>query len=103
MIQRWKFQALGKIAEVQSGGTPLRSQSEYWSGEIPWYSSGELNDAFTRPSKDFITQKGLEGSNAKIFPKGSLLIGVPVHRGWREAWRTDSVRKWKRHHRFEQN
>jgi type I restriction enzyme, S subunit len=76
MIQRWKFQALGEIAEVQSGGTPLRSQNEYWSGEIPWYSSGELNDAFTRPSKDFITQKGLEGSNAKIFPKGSLLIGM---------------------------
>jgi type I restriction enzyme, S subunit len=75
-MQRWKFQALGKIAEVQSGGTPLRSKNEYWSGEIPWYSSGELNETFTRPSKDFITQKGLEGSNAKLFPKGSLLIGM---------------------------
>jgi type I restriction enzyme, S subunit len=75
-MKGWKFQALGKIAEVQSGGTPLRSKNEYWSGEIPWYSSGELNETFTRPSKDFITQKGLEGSNAKLFPKGSLLIGM---------------------------
>jgi type I restriction enzyme, S subunit len=75
-MEKWKFKTLGEIAEVQSGGTPLRSRKEYWSGEISWYSSGELNETFTQSSKDFITQMGLEESNAKLFPKGSLLIGM---------------------------
>lgn len=72
----WQLKSLGKIAEVQSGGTPLKSRKEYWSGDIPWYSSGELNEMFTDASKSLITEKGLEESNAKLFPKGSLLIGM---------------------------
>lgn len=75
-MQGWKLKTLGEVAEVQSGGTPLRSHNEYWSGNISWYSSGELNETFTKASKDLITQKGLEESNAKLFLKGSLLIGM---------------------------
>ncbi|MBD2083779.1 restriction endonuclease subunit S [Coleofasciculus sp. FACHB-542] len=76
MMQGWKLKTLGEIAEVHSGGTPLKSRNEYWFGDIPWYSSGELNDTFTKASKELITPKGLEKSNAKLFPKGSLLIGM---------------------------
>ncbi|NJL19597.1 MAG: restriction endonuclease subunit S [Leptolyngbyaceae cyanobacterium SM1_3_5] len=75
-MQGWQLKTLGEIAEVQSGGTPLRSHKEYWSGGISWYSSGELNEMFTKESEDLITLKGLEESNAKLFPKGSLLIGM---------------------------
>jgi type I restriction enzyme S subunit len=75
-MKGWKIKSLGEISEVQSGGTPLKSQKEYWFGDIPWYSSGELNELFTHASKSFITRKGLEKSNAKLFPKGSLLIGM---------------------------
>jgi type I restriction enzyme S subunit len=72
----WKIKTLGEIAEVQSCGTPLKSRNEYWFGDIPWYSSGELNETFTKEPKELITPKGLEESNAKLFPKGSLLIGM---------------------------
>lgn len=72
----WNIKTLGEIAEVQSGGTPLKANNKYWSGNIPWYTSGELNETYTRASKSFITQQGLEESNAKLFPKGSLLIGM---------------------------
>jgi type I restriction enzyme, S subunit len=76
VMQRWKIKTLGEIAEVQSGGTLLKARDEYWFGDIPWYSSGELNESFTQASKSLITKKGLEESNAKLFPKGSLLIGM---------------------------
>ncbi len=75
-MEGWKLKTLGEIAEVQSGGTPLKSRNEYWFGDIPWYSSGELNETFTKAPKELITPKGLEESNAKLFPKGSLLIGM---------------------------
>ncbi|MEA5535266.1 restriction endonuclease subunit S [Crocosphaera sp. XPORK-15E] len=72
----WLLKLLGEIAEVQSGGTPLKSKQDYWNGDISWYSSGELNDLYTKESKAKITKKGLQESNAKLFPKGSLLIGM---------------------------
>lgn len=72
----WVNKRLGDISEVQSGGTPLRSKNEYWGGSMAWYSSGELNDLYTSIPKRNVTELGLKNSNAKSFPKGSLLIGM---------------------------
>ncbi|MEL7666134.1 MAG: N-6 DNA methylase [Candidatus Shapirobacteria bacterium] len=72
----WKKIKLGDLCELKSGGTPSRNKKEYWNGDIAWYSSGELNDLYTTSSKEFITKNGLEKSNASIFPKESLLIGM---------------------------
>jgi type I restriction enzyme S subunit len=54
----------------------LKSDYTFWDGQIPWYSSGELNADFTTEPKDKITDRGLSKSNAKVFPTGSLLIGM---------------------------
>jgi len=73
----WEEKRLGDLTYVSSGGTPKRSTSEYWkNGTIAWYSSGELNDLFTKDPERHITSIGLDESNAKLFPKGSLLIGM---------------------------
>lgn len=72
----WKDRMLGEIAEVQSGGTPSVPRKDYWNGDIPWYSSGELNDIHTTHPDRKITKSGLSNSNAKLFPKGSLLVGM---------------------------
>lgn len=75
--KEYKKQPLSELSYLKSGGTPSRRNPENWTnGNIEWYSSGELNDVFTRDSKEFITQYGLENSNARIFPEGSLLIGI---------------------------
>jgi type I restriction enzyme, S subunit len=68
----WDVKNLG---EVKSGG-PLRSRSEYWGGDIAWYSSGELNNLYTSTPERHINELAIENSNAKLFPKGSLLIGM---------------------------
>lgn len=72
----WEMVELGEICEIKAGGTPLRSTKEFWEGNIPWYSSGELNETYTRDPNEYITNEGLQGSNATLFPKGSLLIGM---------------------------
>lgn len=76
MINSEPQKELGALSVIQSGGTPIRSCKSYWHGDIPWYSSGELNDKYTTDPKDCITNIGLKGSSAKVFPKGSLLIGM---------------------------
>ena len=73
----WVEQSLDELGRVQSGGTPSRGKSAYWNdGVIEWYSSRELNQEWTLPSKEKITIEGLENSNAKLFSPGSLLIGI---------------------------
>jgi len=72
----WVVRRLGEIAAVNSGGTPSRSNKGFWIGTIPWYSSGELNTLTTTQSKRCINETAINNSNAKVFPKGSLLIGM---------------------------
>ena len=72
----WPLHRLGELTTVASGGTPLKSTSEFWNGDIPWYTSGELDTVFTPAPQSYITPAGLDGSNAKMFPAGSLLIGM---------------------------
>jgi len=72
----WEMVELGEVCDIKAGGTPLRTVKEYWDGDIAWYSSGELNETYTQNPKEFITREGLNGSNATLFPTGSLLIGM---------------------------
>jgi len=67
---------VGDLGDLKSGGTPSSKEDAYWNGNIPWYSSGELNHLFTSKSEKFITTAGLNNSNAKLFPAGTLLIGM---------------------------
>lgn len=62
--------------KMSSGGTPSRKEKKYWDGSIEWFSSGELNQLYTLPSKEKITQIGLDNTSAKLFQKGTLLIGM---------------------------
>lgn len=62
--------------KMSSGGTPSRKEKAYWDGTIEWFSSGELNQLYTLPSKERITQVGLDNTSAKLFSKGTLLIGM---------------------------
>ncbi len=62
--------------KMSSGGTPSRKEKVYWDGDIEWFSSGELNQLYTLPSKERITKVGLDNTSAKLFSKGTLLIGM---------------------------
>ncbi len=73
---KYKSIKIGDITGVKSGGTPSTTNKNYWNGTIPWYSSRELNDYRTKDSVKKITKLALKNSNAKIFPKNTLLIGI---------------------------
>ncbi|MGL4847569.1 MAG: restriction endonuclease subunit S [Clostridium sp.] len=67
---------MGEIGIWKTGGTPSRSNNEYYSGNIPWLSSGELNDIYCFDSIEKITEIAIKESSAKIIPIGSLLLGM---------------------------
>ncbi|KPL77631.1 hypothetical protein AC812_03285 [Bellilinea caldifistulae] len=76
MPEGWQWKRLGDECKTTSGGTPRRSTSDYFGGSIPWVKSGELNDGIITSSEETITEQGLENSNAKIFPEGTLLMAM---------------------------
>ena len=67
---------IGEIGTLSSGGTPSRTKPEYFQGTIRWYSAGELNTLFLTDSVEHISEVALQQSSAKLFHKGTLMIGM---------------------------
>tara|TARA_R110001583_G_scaffold23745_1_gene87238 strand:+ start:1273 stop:2415 length:1143 start_codon:yes stop_codon:yes gene_type:complete len=68
-----KFEEVGKWA---SGGTPSRTSPQFFEGSINWFSARELNHRYLSGSIEKITDDALNNSAAKIYPKGSMLVGM---------------------------
>ena len=67
---------LGEIFKTTSGGTPSRRVPNYYSGNIPWVKSGELESNIILDTEEKISNEALKHSSAKVFPKGTLLIAL---------------------------
>lgn len=72
----WEKISLKDLGQWKSGGTPTRSNQLFFNGNIPWVTSGELNDLYISSTKEYITQEAINSSNAKLIPSNSLLIGM---------------------------
>ena len=74
--QVWEEKKLGEKGVFYGGGTPDRSNSSYWTGNIGWISSSDLMEdnihhiAITR----FINEKAINKSATKIIPKECVLF-----------------------------
>ena len=67
---------IGEIGALTSGGTPSRAKPAYFEGDIRWYSAGELNSLYLPDSVEHISEMALQQSSAKLFNKGTLMIGM---------------------------
>jgi type I restriction enzyme S subunit len=66
---------LGEVAEIVGGGTPSTNISEYWNGNINWYSPTEIgSQTFVNSSKKKITELGLKESSAKLLPGKKTIL-----------------------------
>ncbi len=73
----WKIVKLSDIANISAGGTPRRNIQEYWNdGVIPWLKISDLKKTYINYAEEKITQKGLDDSSAKIFPKGTIVYSI---------------------------
>ncbi len=74
------FVRLGDIGDFQSGGTPSKSHTEYFGGNIPWITTVALNGDFIdeRSAVDFLTDEGVKNSATKIVPPYALMVGTRV-------------------------
>jgi type I restriction enzyme, S subunit len=72
----WEWVRVIDIVDVGTGSTPTKGNSEYYDGDIPWYTSSSTNNVIAEKPETFITEKALKETNCKIFPAGSLIIAL---------------------------
>lgn len=75
----WEEVCISEIADVFGGGTPDRSNSDFWeNGTIFWATPTDItaiyNSNYIEDTKEKISEKGLSGSSAKLLPIGSILL-----------------------------
>lgn len=64
---------LGDICTVVTGGTPPKSNANYYGGNIPWIKPDNLDKAmYVAESSEYLSDEG--GEIARLLPRGSVLV-----------------------------
>ena len=74
--EEWVIDSVGNIFETTSGGTPSRTESAYWNGDVPWVTTSLVDFGVITSAEEFITAQGLKNSSAKLFPEGTVLMAM---------------------------
>ena len=67
---------MGEIGIWKSGSTPSRTNSRYYSGDIPWVKSGEVKQGRITKTEETITEQALSECSLSLNPKGSVLVAM---------------------------
>ncbi|MDM0763660.1 restriction endonuclease subunit S [Clostridium perfringens] len=73
----WEVKKIGDIFEdLKCGATPSRAKIEYYNGNIPWITSGELKYKTIYKTFENITENAVKDTNLTIYPKGTFFIAI---------------------------
>jgi type I restriction enzyme S subunit len=73
----WEQYKLGEITiDMYNGQTPSRNNSEFWKGNIPWLTSGELNHDIITDTVEKITKLGQKDKHLRLIKKGTFVIAI---------------------------
>jgi type I restriction enzyme S subunit len=75
----WEAGTLSEMVQLIGGGTPKRSNAEFWGGDIPWFSVQDApagGDVFVVDTEEKITRLGLEKSSTRLLPVGTTIISA---------------------------
>ncbi len=77
ITKAWHFKSFGEIMKgFSSGQTPSRSKKKYFTGKIPWITSGELNYNVITDTIEKITEEAAIKTHLKILPLGTFLMAI---------------------------
>ena len=79
-----QFRPLGQLLEQNfGGGTPSRSNLQFWDGDIPWASVGDINATQVEigHTRQKITRVGLDSSSSKLIDAGWVVVAVKISPG----------------------
>ncbi len=75
-LGEWEVKRLGDVATTFSGGTPSTAVPSYFTGDIPWITSGDLNMEYITSVQGRISEAALLSSAAQMVEVNTLLIAL---------------------------
>ncbi|WP_147692800.1 restriction endonuclease subunit S [Vogesella mureinivorans] len=73
----WVWATIDQLAAIGTGVTPLKSKSQYYmGGEIPWVTSGALNNEMVAEAIEYVTPLALKECRLELYPAGTLLVAM---------------------------
>ena len=79
-----EYRPLGDVVEKNyGGGTPSKAKEEYWGGDIPWASVGDLSNDLMEilDTRSKITPAGVSGSSTNVVPAGAVIVAIKIAPG----------------------
>jgi len=75
MPHGWQRRVLSGCARFLSGGTPMKSRTDFWEGDIPWVSSGELTSMRIHRTTLNVSEDGA-AQGSRLVPAETILAVV---------------------------
>lgn len=74
----WNTICVGDVCKyTTSGGTPRSSVTSYYEPPtVPWLKTKEVNYCRIYQTESYISQEGLDNSNAKLIPENSVIVAM---------------------------
>ncbi|MFE9723630.1 restriction endonuclease subunit S [Streptomyces sp. NPDC005794] len=72
----WLWASVGELFDVFVGSTPSRKNPEFWSGSVPWVSSGEVKFNRISSTRESITESAVGNQKSRIHPPGTVMMAM---------------------------
>ena len=73
---QWTWIRFDDVGDWGAGATPNRGRLDYFGGNIKWFKSGELNDAYIDDSEEKITELALKECSLRENEPGDVLVAM---------------------------
>ena len=74
--ESWAWERVGNVGSWSAGATPSRTNPEYYSGNVPWLKTGDLNDGYVSEVPEYISELALQKTSVRLNPAGSVLMAM---------------------------
>lgn len=72
--EHWEINRLKDVSTLKTGSTPKTQFTEYFNGDIPWFTPGDFSSNILNTAERTLTQKAKFDGAATIIPPNSILL-----------------------------
>jgi type I restriction enzyme S subunit len=74
--KKWQKVNLGDVGMFDSGGTPPKSEPNFWGGSIPFVTGADITEIYitSKNARAFLTDEGLNSGKTAICKPGTVLF-----------------------------
>lgn len=74
--ESWDVVRLGDVARVTTGTTPSTDEPEYYTGDIPFVKTAEIDGQIITDSAVHVSQKAVRDYRLRLYPPGTVFVAM---------------------------